>query len=325
MSSAVGNAPIQFAPTRSQLNMAYSVCRGIARSAAKNFYYGFLVFPQRKRNALAAVYAFMRRCDDIADDATSSIGDRQNKLNDWLDKAHRAFAGQPTDDPVLMALTDAQRSYQIPVGLLDQLAYGTAADLESGSQENSRLSQTSPSQNASTSASSQLVARYKTFEDLRQYCYGVASVVGLVCIKIFGYRDPAAESLAESCGLAFQLTNIIRDVKEDAAMGRVYLPEEDLLQCGLVAGDLAAPEISRLRPVLALEADRARENYRAGEELIPLVSEDSQPGLWVLITIYRRLLEKIAANDYDVFGKRIRLTVPEKLSVLAQGLRKRLL
>ncbi|MGA7684577.1 MAG: phytoene/squalene synthase family protein [Terriglobales bacterium] len=317
MSSAVGNAPIQFAPTRSQLNMAYSVCRGIARSAAKNFYYGFLVFPQRKRDALAAVYAFMRRCDDIADDANSSIGDRQNKLNDWLDKTHRAFAGQPTDDPVLMALTDAQRAYQIPVGLLDQLAYGTAADLEpSDWQADPRPPQAAPLP---------LVARYKTFEDLRQYCYGVASVVGLVCIKIFGYRDPAAESLAESCGLAFQLTNIIRDVKEDAAMGRVYLPEEDLLQCGLVAGDLAAPERSRLRPVLALEADRARENYRAGEELIPLVSEDSQPGLWVLITIYRRLLEKIAANDYDVFGKRVRLTVPEKLSVLAQGLRKRLL
>jgi 15-cis-phytoene synthase len=326
MSSAVGNAPIQFAPTRSQLNMAYSVCRGIARSAAKNFYYGFLVFPQRKRDALAAVYAFMRRCDDIADDAASSIADRQNKLNDWLDKTHRAFAGQPTDDPVLMALTDAQRAYQIPVGLLDQLAYGTAADLEQGDwQQNLRPSQTALSQSASTGTSLPLVARYKTFEDLRQYCYGVASVVGLVCIKIFGYRDPAAESLAESCGLAFQLTNIIRDVKEDAAMGRVYLPEEDLLQCGLVAGDLAAPELARLRPVLALEADRARENYRAGEELIALVSEDSQPGLWVLITIYRRLLEKIAANDYDVFGKRIRLTVPEKLSVLAQGLRKRLL
>jgi phytoene synthase len=326
MSSAVGNAPIQFAPTRSQLNMAYSVCRGIARSAAKNFYYGFLVFPQRKRNALAAVYAFMRRCDDIADDANSSIGDRQNKLNDWLDKTHRAFAGQPTDDAILMALTDAQRAYQIPVGLLDQLAYGTAADLEqSDPQPDHGLSQAALSRSASSEARSPLVARYKTFEDLRQYCYGVASVVGLVCIKIFGYRDPAAESLAESCGLAFQLTNIIRDVKEDAAMGRVYLPEEDLLQCGLLPGDLAAPELSRLRPVLALEADRARENYRAGEELIPLVSEDSQPGLWLLITIYRRLLEKIAANDYDVFGKRIRLTVPEKLNVLAQGLRKRLL
>ncbi|MGA9474344.1 MAG: phytoene/squalene synthase family protein [Terriglobales bacterium] len=321
MSSAVGNAPIQFVPTRSQLNMAYSVCRGIARSAAKNFYYGFLVFPQRKRNALAAVYAFMRRCDDIADDGALSLRDRQNKLTEWLDKVHRALAGQATDDPVLMALTDAQRSYQIPVGLLDQLAYGTAADLEqSEPQENSQVSQT-----VEPGVPSPLVARYETFEDLRQYCYGVASVVGLVCIKIFGYRDPAAEPLAESCGLAFQLTNIIRDVKEDAAMGRVYLPGEDLLQCGLQAGDLAAPEASRIRPLLALEADRAREYYRAGEELIPMVNEDSQPGLWVLITIYRSLLEKIAANDYDVFSQRVGLSVPAKVRILTKGIVKRLL
>jgi 15-cis-phytoene synthase len=325
MSTAVGNAPVQFAPTRSQLKMAYSVCRSIARSAAKNFYYGFVVFPPRKRNALAAVYAFMRRCDDITDDNALGIEDRQNKLADWLDKVHRALAGQPTDDPVLMALTDAQRRYQIPIGLLDQLAFGTAADLEQGVLQNDQLhaSQFQASQLPSTDTA--LVARYKTFEDLRQYCYGVASVVGLVCIRIFGYRDPAAEPLAERCGLAFQLTNIIRDVKEDVAMGRVYLPDEDLLQFGLQAGDLAAPEISRIRPLLAMEADRARECYQAGDELIPLVSEDSQPGLWVLITIYRRLLEKIAANDYDVFKGRIRLTVPEKLSVLMKGILKRLL
>jgi len=328
MSSAVGNAPIQFAPTRSQLNMAYAVCRGIARSAAKNFYYGFVVFPKPKRNALAAVYAFMRRCDDIADDATMSVIDRQNKLADWLDKVHRAFAGYPTDDPVLMALTNAQRAFQIPVGLLDQLAFGTAADLDESAQQHQQNWDHAPTQaheEGIRNTASGLVARYRTFEDLRQYCYGVASVVGLVCIRIFGYRDPAAEPLAERCGLAFQLTNIIRDVKEDAAMGRVYLPEEDLLQCGLQASDLAAPEPARIRPVLALEADRARECYRAGEELIDLVSEDSQPGLWVLITIYQRLLEKIAASGYDVFGKRIRLTVPEKLSVLVQGMKRRLL
>src|SRR3984957_12041497 len=314
MSAAVGNAPVQFAPTASQLDMAYSVCRSIARSAAKNFYYGFAVLPRRKRNALSAVYAFMRRCDDITDDNTQSPQspqERHNKLAEWLDKVHRALAGYPTDDPVMLALTDAQRSFQIPVGLLDQLAFGTAADLEYGSQD--------------PSFAAPLVARYQTFEELRQYCYGVASVVGLVCIKIFGYRDPAAEPLAESCGLAFQLTNIIRDVKEDAAMGRIYLPEEDLLQCGLVAGDLAAPEISRIRPLLTMEADRARECYRAGEELIPLVNEDSQPGLWVLITIYRSLLEKIAANDYDVFSQRVGLSVPAKVRILTKGIVKRLL
>ena len=315
MSTAVGNAPV-FAPTRSQLDMAYSVCRSIARSAAKNFYYGFMVLPRRKRNALSAVYAFMRRCDDIADDVTLSPEDRNNKLAEWLDRVHRALAAQPTDDPVLLALTDSQRVYQIPVGLLDQLAFGTAADLE-------HVLEQGP---AESTVATPLVARYQTFEELRQYCYGVASVVGLVCIRIFGYRDPAAESLAERCGLAFQLTNIVRDVKEDVAMGRVYLPQEDLTQFGLAASDLAAPQIdlARIRPLLALEADRARECYSAGEELIPMVNEDSQPALWVLITIYRRLLEKIAAKQYDVFSARVRLTVPEKLTVLGKGLLKRL-
>jgi phytoene synthase len=293
--------------------MAYSVCRSIARSAAKNFYYGFLVLPQRKRNALSAVYAFMRRCDDIADDVTLSPGDRQNKLAEWLDQVHRALAAQPTDDPVLLGLADAQRAYQIPVGLLDQLAYGTAADLECGRLE--------------TSGGAPLAARYRTFEELREYCYGVASVVGLVCIKIFGYRDAAAEPLAERCGLAFQLTNIIRDVKEDAAMGRVYFPQEDLAQFGLSVADLAAVQVdvARIRPLLAMEADRARECYGSGEELVPLVNEDSQPALWVLITIYRRLLEKIAFKEYDVFSERVRLTVREKVTVLGKGILKRLL
>ena len=314
MTAAVGNAPIQFAPTTSQLEMAYSVCRSIARAAAKNFYYGFMVLPRRKRNALSAVYAFMRHCDDIADDRALSRDDRHNKLAEWLDKVHRALAAQPTDDPVLLALTDAQRAYQIPIGLLDQLAFGTAADLDHSQQP----------ENASEVP---LVARYQTFDELRQYCYGVASVVGLVCIKIFGYRDPAAEPLAERCGLAFQLTNIIRDVKEDVGMGRVYFPQEDLAQCGLIAADLAAVpvDLDRVGPLLAMEADRALDYYHAGEELIPLVNEDSQPALWVLITIYRRLLEKIIAQQYDVFSERAQLGVREKLTVMGKGILKRLL
>jgi phytoene synthase len=312
MSAAVGNVPTQFAPTASQLEMAYSVCRSIARAAAKNFYYGFVVLPRRKRNALSAVYAFMRRCDDIADDNALSQRERHNKLEEWLDKVHRALAAQPTDDPVLLALTDAQRTFQIPIGLLDQLAYGTGADLDQASPD--------------VEAGAQLTARYQTFEELQQYCYGVASVVGLVCIKIFGYRDPAAEALAERCGLAFQLTNIIRDVKEDIAVGRVYFPQEDLAQFDLSPADLASPQINvaRIRPLLAMEADRAREGYRAGEELIALVNEDSQPALWVLINIYRRLLEKIAANQYDVSTERVHLSVREKLGVMGKGILKRL-
>ena len=312
MSAASSSAPLPWSPAPPQLVMAYSVCRGITRTAAKNFFYAFLVLPRRKRDALCAVYAFMRRCDDITDDPALALPDRRHKLDTWLDGLHRAQQGQPTDDPILLALTDAQRRFHIPPGLLDELAQGTAMDVETESADD-------PSSVAG------LTVQYKTFEDLRLYCYRVASVVGLVCIHIFGYRDPAAESLAESCGLAFQMTNIIRDVKEDAAMGRVYLPEEDLAQFGLTAADLlAAPDAARFRPLLALEADRAREFYASGDALIPFVSEDSQPALWVLITIYRNLLEKIAAKRYDVFTEKVSLTTWEKLRVLGKGFWKRL-
>jgi phytoene synthase len=297
--------------------MAYSVCRGITRANAKNFYYAFLVLPKRKRQALCAVYAFMRRCDDIADDPTISFEERRQKLDIWLDALHRVQQGQPSDDPILLALNDAQRRYTIPAGLLDELAMGTAMDVVdpiTGNQAEP-IFPTSP----------QLAVQYRTFEDLKVYCYRVASVVGLVCIHIFGYRDPAAEPLAEQCGLAFQLTNIIRDVKEDAAMGRVYLPEEDLTKFNLSAADLlSAPDAARFRPLLALEADRAREGYQAGDRLAAYISEDSQPALYVLVNIYRKLLEKIAERQYDVFAGKISLTVSEKLRILSKGFLQRI-
>jgi 15-cis-phytoene synthase len=312
MSTAVRPAPNPFAPTESQLAVAYSVCRGIARAAARNFYYSFLVLPRPKRQALCAVYAFMRRCDDIADDSTLSLQERRQKLSDWLDALHRAQAGHATDDPVLLALTDAQRRYRIPDELLDQLAYGTAMDV----QEDTELA---------ASGQEGVVVHYKTFDDLYLYCYRVASVVGLVCIRVFGYGDPAAEPLAERLGLAFQLTNIIRDVKEDALVGRVYLPEEDLAKFGIAPTELgSASDPSRFRDLLATEANRAREYYAAGDDLIPLIEEDSQPALWVLMTIYRRLLEKIANRQYDVFSGKVSLTMPQKLTILGKGLLKRL-
>jgi phytoene synthase len=300
-----------FAPTPSQLAVAYSVCRGITRSRAKNFYYGFLVLPKKKRRALCAVYAFMRRCDDIADDPSLPVRDRRQKLDIWLDAFHAAQAGHPTDDPILLALSDAQRRFGIPAGLLDALAFGTAMDVEedSGQPTNSGLQ-----------------VQYRSFEDLERYCYNVASVVGLVCIRIFGYNKPDAEPLAERCGLAFQLTNIIRDVKEDAALGRVYLPGKDLAEFGISATEIASTvDPARIRPLLALQAQRAFENYRAAEDLIPLIDEDSQPALWVLVTIYRGLLEKIVRLNYDVFARRVSLSVWEKLKILSRGFLQRIL
>jgi phytoene synthase len=311
---SAGAQPVlaSWTPAPAQLSMAYSVCRGITRASAKNFYYAFLVLPKRKRQALCAVYAFMRRCDDIADDPTLAASERRQKLDTWLDALHRSQQGHPSDDPILLALSDTQRRYNIPAGLLDELALGTAMDVADSDHQ--------IPQGSIGEEKLKLPVQYKTFDDLKLYCYRVASVVGLVCIHIFGYRDPAAESLAEQCGLAFQLTNIIRDVKEDASLGRVYLPEEDLSKFALSAADiLLAPDLSRIRPVLALEADRARQYYKAGDQLLSYISEDSQPALYVLINIYRNLLEKIAYRQYDVFTEKMSLTLTEKLRVLGQG------
>jgi phytoene synthase len=226
---------------------------------------------------------------------------------------HYVAEGHRTDDPVLFALSDAQSRFRIPVELLDKLIEGTAMDLE-----------TPPAPEGGP-----LTARYATFDDLYRYCYHVASVVGLVTIRVFGYRDPAAEPLAERCGIAFQLTNILRDVKEDASMGRVYLPSEDLARFGRTAAELDLRALAngfdaaRFRPVLELQAERAREFYRAADELIPLIDDDSQPALWVLVEIYRRLLGKIATRGYDVFREKVRLSAAEKLGVLGRGLLRR--
>jgi phytoene synthase len=296
-----------------QLAAAYSACRSITRTSAKNFKYAFLILPAEKRDAICAVYAFMRHADDLSDEPGCTAAERRQKLDSWRKDLHRALAGEPIDNPVLLALADTQRQFKIPVELFDQLVDGTEMDI-------------APEQQSGAAPA----IRYRTFEDLRRYCYHVASVVGLICIRIFGYHHPQAEPLAENCGLAFQLTNIIRDVREDAAMSRVYLPEEDLARFGRSASDLALARLSNgfqpqsFRPVLEFEVERAREFYRSADRLLPLIDEESRPALWVLVEIYRRLLEKIAARGYDVFSERVRLTTAEKLSVLSRGFLRRL-
>jgi len=305
----------------SQLTTAYAVCRGIARRQARNFYYSFHALPAAKRNALSAVYAFMRHADDISDEETVSIPERRERLAAWLDEWHKVQEGRPTNDPIFVALADAQKKYRIAPELLDQLVHGTSMDLHVAAVE----SQPFQSGEGSAVLAASPVRVYRSFADLYQYCYYVASVVGLVCIRIYQYEDPRAEQLAERCGVAFQLTNIIRDVKEDAAMGRVYIPEEDLHQYGLTLDEFlqdkgARLQQSRLALVLEFEAKRAREYYESATELIPLVHEDSQAALWVMVTIYRRLLEKIAEKKYDVLQGRVRLRGTEKMGILARGI-----
>lgn len=290
---------------------AYAACRAIARTKAKNFYYAFVALPASKRNAICAVYAFMRQADDLSDDESRSIAERRIALDAWVGDWHQALAGNPTNDPVFVALLDAQRRFGIPPQLLDQLIEGTATDLEPSSVNAGRF------------------AAYATFADLYRYCYLVASVVGLVCIRIFGYLDPRAEKLAEETGIAFQLTNILRDVREDAQRGRLYLPLEDLERCGVSASSMTAISSGQQltpeqRQVLAIQAERAGEFYKSADALLPLISPDSRAALWVLVTIYHRLLRHIEQRNFDVFSARIGVPAYEKLTILGCGLFKTL-
>ena len=283
---------------------AYKVCREIARKEAKNFYYAFVALPVHKRDAICAVYAFMRHADDLSDDETLPVEERRDVLKAWLEAWHQASQGKPSADPVFIALADAQTTFGIPPKLLDELVEGTSMDL----------------QRANTSGK---YDTYATFDDLYRYCYLVASVVGLVCIRIFGYSDPRAERLAEETGIAFQLTNILRDVREDVERRRIYLPLEDLRRYNVSIDELAKLPVSiseNQRHVLQSIASRAERYYASGYALLPLIDADSRPALWVLISIYHRLLKQVERDQYEVFAHRAAVPTITKLSFFGRGL-----
>jgi 15-cis-phytoene synthase len=285
---------------------AYAVCREIAKREAKNFYYAFRVLPQHKSDAMCAIYAFMRRADDIADDESIPLEQRRIVMAEWVEAWRASRSGAPTTDAVFLALNDAQRRFSIPDQLLEELVQGTTMDLD-----------TIP---ASTSG----VQTYATFEDLYRYCYLVASVVGLVCIRVFGYSDARAEKFAEETGVAFQLTNILRDVKEDEERGRIYLPVDMLRQFNVPlerVRELAsnAQMTENERRLLREVGERAERYYRSADELLPLIDADSRAALWVLVTIYHDLLRKIQGSGYEVFRERISVPTPQKLWILTQG------
>lgn len=290
------------APT---LDESYAICRAIAKREAKNFYYAFVALPPLRRNAICAIYAFMRKADDLSDDESLPHAKRRRNLDAWLAAWHAASTTGETSDPVFIAVRDATRHFKIPLSLLDELVAGTTMDLRE-----------TPGNSPDT---------YATFEDLYRYCYLVASVVGLVCIRIFGYSDPRAEKLAEETGVAFQLTNILRDVQEDAARARVYLPLEDLAAHEISLESLlqrkpGVPVTPNERALLAEIAQRAERYYQSADRLLPLIDRESRPALGVLVSIYRALLKRIERADYDVFSRRASVPFLQKLAILGRGL-----
>lgn len=287
------------------LYQAYAVCRLIARREAKNFYYAFIALPTERRNAICAIYAFMRQADDLADDESFSIAERRAHLDAWMTAWRAVCAGGKTADQVFVAVRDATTRFGIPLSLLDELVAGVTMDLDRG--ETGRPD------------------TYATFDDLYRYCYLVASVVGLVCIRIFGYKDARAEKFAEETGIAFQLTNILRDVAEDAERNRVYLPLEDLAAHGvsldaLLHREAGMPPTANEHALLKAIADRAEYYYRSAEALLPFIDPESRPALQVLVAVYHALLKRIERADYDVFSCRASVPLRKKLTILAVGL-----
>jgi phytoene synthase len=279
----------------SRLSASYAHCVGVARARAKNFYYSFLVLPEEKRLAMCAIYAFMRECDDLSDEAGASL----SNIAGWRAQMVQTLTGPPADHPVWPAFQDVVRKYRIPAQYFHEMIDGVSSDLEPRT--------------------------VQTFDELYRYCYLVASVVGLTTIHIFGFDDPRALALAEKCGIAFQLTNIIRDVREDAANQRVYLAAEDLARFGVtpeaLAGPVTTPEI---RQLLEFEGARAQRYYAESRPLIAMMREDSRPALWALIEIYSQLLNRIQQRGYDVMPGKIRLSTAEKMTVLARAWLRRL-
>jgi phytoene synthase len=264
---------------------SYAYCRKIARTRARNFYYSFILLSRDQMNAMCAMYAFMRFCDDLSDEHGASLA----AIEQWREQLDSALAGNYGEHPVWPAFVDSVQRYRIPHQYFHDMIAGVSSDLQP--------------------------RRIETFDELYRYCYLVASVVGLTTIHIFGFDSPEALPLAEKCGIAFQLTNILRDVREDAENGRVYIPGEDLrrFRTGLRTHD------ENFVSLMRFEAARASEYYEASRPLIDLIHKRSRPSLWALVQIYRRLLDRIERSNFDVLERRISLPVWEKLSIVARA------
>ncbi|HZQ42275.1 MAG TPA: phytoene/squalene synthase family protein [Acidobacteriaceae bacterium] len=309
----------------SELEQAYAACREIAKREAKNFYWAFRVLPQHKSDAMCAVYAFMRKADDLADDERLTMDERREAMKEWTAdwRASRAKPhGVAAEDPVFRALNDTQQRFGISDELLEKLVQGTTLDLQETQPGVEVVRSIRITEGSHTTSSFQV---YTTFEELYRYCYLVASVVGLVCIRIFGYTDARAEQYAEHVGIAFQLTNILRDIKEDAERGRVYLPMAELKLEGVHLEDLLLATrgvviTQEMVELVKREVKRAGVFYRDANELIPLLDAESQPAMRVLVSIYEGLLDKISAKPEAVFRKRVSVPMVTKLAILGRGL-----
>lgn len=288
---------------RDAIESSYTFCRQMSRRAGSSFYAGFLLLPREKRRAMDALYAFMRHTDDLAD-APSPVDQRRDSLAAWRAALAQALRDEECEKspippsalrppPLLPALADTVRRFHIPVEHLTAVIDGVEMDLDRN--------------------------RYETFDELQLYCERVASAVGLACIHIWGFRGPEAIEPARQAGIALQLTNILRDLKEDAEQGRVYLPLADLRECGYSVDDLQSGVTNEpfLR-LMRLEIARAEQYYAGGAELLELLEPAGQRIFGLMMATYRELLRMISRNPSEVFRRHMRPNRFKKLQLAAR-------
>lgn len=269
--------------------------RDLAKTIQSNFFYSFLFLPSQKREAIIDVYSFCRAVDDLVDegprpgDPPIEASTLLNQLHEWRHEIEALFAGHPTRT-VTRRLGKTLDRYPMPIEYFIELIAGCEMDVSRN--------------------------RYQTFDELYQYCYRVASITGLMCIEIFGYRADQTREYAINLGIALQLTNILRDLREDATRGRVYLPQEDLSRFRYSDRELETGVVNdRFRALMKFECERARSFYLRAAELLPPADRPNLAAAITMGRIYHRLLEQIERVGYDVFNNKIRLHRPERLLI----------
>jgi phytoene synthase len=269
--------------------------RAITRKSASNLALAFVLLPRPKRDAMSALYAFCRQVDDVADEDSTPVEERRKQLADWRADIVRACGNQPPQFAVNREIQPVIRQFSIPFELFDELIKGCEMDLD--------------------------IKRYENFEQLELYCYRVASVVGLLSIQIFGYRNPATRDYAISLGKALQLTNILRDVKTDAARGRIYLPESELKKFGVSESEILQGRYSdKFRALAESIAARAKQFYSAAKKALPDEDRKNMAAAELMGMVYWRLLKKLERAQFDVFGPQsVKLSKPQKLALIFQS------
>ncbi len=274
------------------VDAAYRACKTATKQSTSSFYYAFRLLPGDRRRALYATYAFCRLCDDIVDEPAGDAATPAARLQEVRDALDEAYEGRPKGD-LWLAINDVGARFGVRRRHYHDIIDGVEMDLDQ--------------------------SRYETFEDLRLYCHRVAGAVGLVTIEICGYRDERAVDHAIDLGIAMQLTNILRDIKEDAQRGRIYIPQEDLRRFGCPQEELIEGRVNDpFRTLMTFEVARARRYFESGAHLLPLLDRRSRVCVSGMQAVYSGLLDRIERAGYDVFNNRVGVSSPVKLTLVAR-------